>query len=50
MPSGGMRVRTVYGDPFHHVDVLGEHDDGFEVAFDEGCICKGAAEEEGFSV
>jgi hypothetical protein len=45
-----MRARTVYGDPFHHVDVLGEHDDGFEVAFDEGCIRKGAAEEERFSV
>ena len=45
-----MRARTVYGDPFHHVDVLGEHDDSFEVSLDEGSIGKGATEEERFSV
>lgn len=43
-------AHTIYGDPFHYVDVLGEHDDGFEVALNEGCICEGAAEVEWFSV
>jgi len=45
-----VKVVNVYGYPFHDIDILGEHDDGFEIALDEGCICKGAAEKEWFTV
>ncbi len=44
----GGRSRTVDGNPFHDVDIFGQHDYRLEVALDERRVCERAAEVEGF--
>jgi hypothetical protein len=31
-------IKDVYGDPFHDIDVFGQHDDRLEVPLDECCL------------
>ena len=38
--------RTVHGNPFHNVRVLGLHHDSLEVAFHEGSVDERTAQEE----
>ena len=40
-------IHTVYGDPFHDIDVFGQHHDCFEVPLDERCLDERAAEVQG---
>ena len=38
--------QTVTSDPFHNVDVLGQHDDRLEITRHEGCVDERAAQVE----
>ena len=49
MRTGGVvlvekQKRTVASDPFHNIDVLGQHDNCLEIARHEGCVDKRAAQ------
>lgn len=46
---GGETERTVTGDPFHNVDVLGQHDNRLEVTRHEGRVDERTAQVERFS-
>ena len=37
------QTQTVTSDPFHDVDVLGQHDDRLEISRHQGCVDEGAA-------
>jgi len=51
MPSGPYEgMLTVDGDPFHYIHILGQHDNCFKVAFDQGTVDERAAEVEGFAI
>ena len=38
--------RTVASDPFHNIDVLGQHDNRLEIARHKGCVDERAAQVE----
>jgi hypothetical protein len=41
-------IHTVYGDPFHNVDVFGQHDNRLEVPLDERCLDERTTKIQGF--